>query len=259
MGMTCMRLENKVALITGAGSGIGRATAILFAKEGAKVVVADIDSKGGEETARTIRRSGGKALFVHADVTKPTECQNIMETTLKEYGRLDILFNNAGINPRGTVTDTSEEIWNKTIEVNLKSVFLCSKYAVPIMVKQGGGAIVNTASVNGLVALPSEVAYDASKGGVVMLTKAMAVDHGPQNIRVNCICPGATDTPLLRRYIDEAPDSEKQLRIFTEYNAAIRRLIRPEEIAYAVLFLASDYASAITGISLPVDGGCTAI
>ena len=254
-----MRLKNKVALITGASSGIGRATAILFAKEGAKVVVADIDSKGGAETVKMIKNNGGKAVFVYADVTVAAETQKILETALKEYGRLDILFNNAGINPLGTVADTSEEVWNRTIDVNLKSIFLCSKYAIPIMTKQGGGVIINTASVNGLVALPDEVAYDASKGGVVMLTKAMAIDHGSQNIRVNCVCPGATDTPLLRRYIKEATDSEKQLKTFIEYNAALRRLIQPEEIAFTVLFLASDEASAITGVALPVDGGCTAI
>ena len=254
-----MRLKNKVALITGAGSGIGRATAILFAKEGAKVVVADIDTKGGEETVKKINDSGGAAVFVHVDVTKASDAERMVKTAVEKYGKLDILFNNAGINPLGTVVDTTEESWDRIINVNLKGIFLGSKHAIPEMAKHEGGVIINTASVNGLVALPDEAAYDASKGGVVMLTKAMAIDHASQNIRANCICPGATDTALLRRYIDEAHDPEKQLKAFVEYNAALRRLIKPEEIAYAVLFLASDESSAITGVALPVDGGCTAV
>ncbi len=253
-----MRLKDKVALVTGAGSGIGRATAILLAKEGAKVVVADVDPKGGTETATKIKNAGGEALFVQADVSKAVDAENMIKTAVDKYGRLDVLFNNAGINPQGTVVDTSEELWDRIIDINLKGVFLSSKYAVPLMEKRGG-VIVNTASVNGICALPNECAYDASKGGVIMLTKAMALDHGHQNIRVNCICPGITRTPLIERYIQESPHPEEALENSTKLNYAIRRLIEPEEIAHTVLFLASDEASAITGAVYVVDGGYTAI
>ena len=254
-----MRLKNKVALITGAGSGIGRAIATLFAKEGAKVVIADIDNKRGEETAQMIRESRGEAMFVHADVSKSADAERMVKTTAEKYGKLDVLVNNAAINPRGTVVDTTEEIWDKVINVNLKGVFLVSKHAIPIMAERGGGTIINIASVNGFVALANEAAYDAAKGGVVMLTKAMAIDHSRQNIRVNCVCPGATDTPLLRRSINVALDPEKQRKTFMEYNVALHRLIKPEEIAYAVLFLASDESSAVTGAAYMVDGGWTAV
>lgn len=254
-----MRLKNKVAVITGAGSGIGRATAVLFAKEGAKIVVVDIDSKGGTETVGIIQNGGGDAVFVRVDVSKSADTKRMVQTTVEHYGRLDILYNNAGINPSGTVVDTPEEVWDKVININLKGVFLGSKYAVPVMAKQGGGVIINTASVNGFVTTPNEVAYDASKGGVVMLTKAMAIDHAHQNIRVNCVCPGVTATPLIKRYIAEAPDPEKMRIFFEEYNAAIRRMIEPKEVASTVLFLASEDASAVTGAAYLVDGGLTAV
>jgi NAD(P)-dependent dehydrogenase (short-subunit alcohol dehydrogenase family) len=253
-----MSLKDKVALITGAGSGIGRATAKIFAMEGARVVVADIDPEKGEETAKIIRNEGGQGVFIKVDVTKWSDCERMVATATETYGKLDILFNNAGINPLGTVVDTSEELWDKIIDINLKGVFLSSKYAIPVLAKQGG-VIINNASVNGLVALPDEAAYDASKGGVIMLTKAMAIDHGHQNIRVNCVCPGVTDTPLIRRYIDESNNPEEQLKVFVKYNAVLHRLIKPEEVAYVVLFLASDEASAVTGAVYPVDGGYTTV
>lgn len=254
-----MRLRGKVAIITGGGSGIGRATAILFAKEGSRVVVADVDEQKGQETVNMIKRDGGDAILVRADVSKSADAKNLVEATLAEYGLLDIVFNNAGINPVGTVMDTSEEVWDRVIDTNLKGPFLVSKYAVPAMARAGGGVIINNASVNGFVALPNEAAYDASKGGVVMLTKAMAVDHGPQNIRVNCVCPGNVDTPLIQGYIAGAPDREEARKLVYEKNAIIRRLITPEEVAHVVVFLASNEASAITGAAYLVDGGSTAV
>ncbi len=254
-----MRLKGKVALITGAGSGIGRATAILFANEGAKVAVADLVIMKGEETIQRITESNGEAIFVKADVSKSYDAKKMINTVLENYGKIDIVFNNAGISPVGTVVDTSEELWDKVMNINLKGIFLVSKYAIPVMAKGGGGVIINTASVGGIVALPNEVAYDTSKGGVIMLTKAMAVDHGPQNIRVNCVCPGVTDTPILQEYIDGSLNPDKTRKILIENNAILRRLIKPEEIAYTVLFLASDEASAVTGAAYIVDGGNTVV
>jgi len=259
VGEASLRLRGKIAIITGAGSGIGRATAILFAKEGSRVVVADADEQKGQETVNMIKRDGGEAILVRTDVSKSVDAKNLVEATLAKYGALNIVFNNAGINPVGTVVNTSEELWDRVIDTNLKGPFLVSKYAVPAMTRAGGGVIINNASVNGFVALPNEVAYDASKGGVVMLTKAMAVDHGPQNIRVNCVCPGNVDTPLIQGYIAGAPDPEEARKMVYEKNAIIRRLIAPEEVARVVVFLASDEASAITGAAYLVDGGSTAV
>lgn len=257
--VTEMRLKDKVALITGAGSGIGRATSILFAREGAKVVVADIDSSLGRETVRMIRDNHGEATFVQTDVSKSDQSKNMIETTIRNYGRLDILFSNAGINPLGTAVDTSEELWNKIIDINLKGGFLASKFAIPHMIKQGGGSIIFTASVNGLFAAANEVAYDASKGGVVMLTKATALDFGSKNIRVNAICPGATDTPMVRKIAEAFPDPAKFIEENAKNNAAFKRMIKPEEVAAAALFLASDESSGLTGAIIPVDGGYTII
>lgn len=251
------KLDGKVALITGAGSGIGRASAILFAKEGAKVVVVDVDQEAGEETVRFIKEKGGEAVFVKADVSNAADVENAIKVTIERYGKLDILFNNAGINPSGTVVDTPEEIWDKVININLKSVFLTSKYAIPEMAKRGGGVIINTASVAGLVGTANEIAYVASKGGVVMMTKAMAIDHANQNIRVNCICPSGTDTPLLKKWLSTVKEPEKVRQALTNMTL-LKRLAKPEEIAYAALFLASDESSFATGSVLVINGGYTA-
>jgi len=252
-----MRLKDKVAIITGAGSGIGRATAVLFAKEGAKVVVVDIDKKAGEETVRIIRSNGGEAIFVQADVSKATDAERIVKTTIEEYGKVDILFNNAGVWVRGidTVVDAPEEEWDRVININLKSVFLCSKYAIPEMIKNGGGVIINMASAQGLVGTAGYATYCASKGGVVLLTKATALDYAPYNIRVNCLCPGAVATPPL--YKKGWPNDPKLKQIIKELEP-IGRPAEPEEIAYAALFLASDESSFMTGAALVVDGGWTA-
>jgi len=252
-----MRLANKVAIVTGSGSGIGRASALLFAKEGAKVSVADMDEKGGRETVESIKSNGGEAIFVRTDVSKAADAENMVKETVSKFGKLDILFNNAGINPLGTVVDTSEAVWDAVIDVNLKGIFLCSKYAIPEMIRHGGGAIVNTASINAVAALPNEVAYHASKGGVAALTRAMAIDHIAQSVRVNCICPGVTATPLVVKYVRESKNPQETEKLLLR-EQPINRFAKPEEIAQAALFLASDEASFVTGTTLFVDGGYTA-
>lgn len=247
-------LMGKRALITGGGSGIGRATALLFAHEGAAVAVADLDRAGGQDVVEQIASEGGRAGFVFCDVTQAADCLRAVQFTVEELGGLDILFNNAGIIRRADVVDTTEEEWDRVMAVNVKSVFLMSKYAIPIMAGQGGGAIVTTASGWGLIGGRKAVSYCASKGAVVNMTRAMALDCGEHNIRVNCVCPGDTDTPMLR---DEARQlGEAQERFLA--NAAdrpLRRVGTPEDIARAVLYLASDAASFVTGAALVVDGG----
>jgi NAD(P)-dependent dehydrogenase (short-subunit alcohol dehydrogenase family) len=253
-----MKLGGKVALITGAGSGIGRATAILFAQEGAWVAVADIVVSAGEETAAKIREMGGKALFVQTDVSKPSDVENMVRMAVETYSRLDILHNNAGLALPARVTETSEEIWARCIDVNLKGVMLGCKYAIPEMLKNGGGVIINTASMLGLVASTRHAAYCAAKGGVVLLTKQMAVDYARDNIRVNCICPSEVDTPMHQQYLIESANPEATLREMLD-RIPMNRVAEPVEIARAALFLASEDASYITGIALPVDGGLTAL
>ena len=247
-------LQGKVALITGGASGIGRATAILFAREGAAVAVVDRNEAGGQSVADTIARDGGRALFERGDVTRAPDCRRVVKRTARELGGLHIVINNAGIIRRATVLELSEAEWDQVMSVNVKSVFLLSKYAIPLMRQAGGGSIINTASGWGLVGGPKAVAYCASKGAVVLITKAMALDHGADNIRVNCICPGDTDTPMLH---DEARQlGEPGARYLAEAaRRPLRRVGRPEEIAQAALYLASDASSFVTGISLVVDGG----
>jgi len=253
-----MRLQNRVAIITGGTSGIGRAAALLFAQEGAKVVVAARDEARGGETVLTIAEGGGQALYVRCDVREAGDCERVMRRTAEAFGRLDILFNNAGVvYPDRTVVNTSEEEWDSTMDINVKGVYLMSKYAIPCMAENGGGVIINTASVWGLVGGNGAAAYCASKGAVVLLTKAMALDHAGQKIRVNCICPGSVDTPMLRGEMDALGGREKALPKFAAKHP-LGRISTPEEVARAALFLASDEASFITGASLPVDGGRTA-
>jgi len=249
-----MCLTGKVALITGGASGIGRATALLFAREGAAVSGADMDEAGGKAVAKTIVDSGGQAIFVHCDVSLATDCQHAVQQTVDELGGLDVLFNNAGIIRRATVLETTEEEWDRVMAVNVKSIFLLSKYAIPVMAQAGGGVIINTASGWGLVGGRKAAAYCASKGAVVLLTRAMALDHGEQNIRVNCICPGDTDTAMLR---DEAQQLGEATERFLAEAAQrpLQRIGTPEDIAQAALYLASDASSFVTGTSLVVDGG----
>ena len=245
-----MRLQGKVAIVTGGGMGIGRAIAETFARQGARAVVADLNEEAGNETVTAIRSSGGKACFVRSDVSRPEESQGMVDAALERYGRLDILINSAGIYARGDVVSTSLETWNRLLSVNLTGVFLCSKAAIPALRQAGGGAIVNiSSSVGWQYAAPGIAAYAASKFGVTGLTKAMACDHLADKIRVNCICPGPTDTPLLRA--SRPPDD---FQAFVEAQP-IGRLGSPAEIAAAALFLASDEASFVTGVAFPVDGG----
>lgn len=248
-----MKLKDRVALITGAGSGIGRATATLFAAEGASVIVNDVDSEGGYETVHLVEAKDGTVSFVQADVSREDDVQNLIRKTVETYGGLDILHNNAGIELTGTVADTETADWDRVISVNLRGVFLCSKYAIPEMVKRGGGVIVNTASVAGLEGVLSLAAYNAAKGGVVLLTKNTALDYAAHNIRANCVCPGVIETPMTERLLQE--DETGLMRHFAVSVHPMGRLGKPEEVARAVLFLASDDASFITGAALPVDGG----
>lgn len=247
-------LEHRVALITGGASGIGRATAEVFAREGASVTVADVDEAGGREVVAGIVDGGGNALFIHCDVTRAADCERAVRETQVRFGHLDILLNNAGIARRASVLDTSEEDWDRTMAVNVKSVFLLSRAAIPRMMETGGGTIVNMGSGWGLVGGQDAAAYCASKGAVVQLTKAMAIDHGRYNIRVNCLCPGDTDTSMLR---GEARQLGEPTERFLEEAAErpLRRIGQPRDIAQAALYLASDASSFVTGAVLVVDGG----
>jgi NAD(P)-dependent dehydrogenase (short-subunit alcohol dehydrogenase family) len=248
------RVSGKVALITGGASGIGRATALLFAHEGAAIALADVNADAGRRVADEITQSGGRVFFYTVDVTRAADCQRLVERAIREFGRIDILFNNAGITRRATVLDLSEEDWDRVMAVNVKSIYLLSREVIPHMQKAGGGTIINTASGWGLVGGAKAAVYCASKGAVVLLTKAMAIDHGPQNIRVNCVCPGDTDTGMLREEAQQL--GEENSRFLAE--AAKRPLGRvgtPEEIAQAALYLASAASSFVTGTALVVDGG----
>jgi NAD(P)-dependent dehydrogenase (short-subunit alcohol dehydrogenase family) len=247
-------LAGKVALITGGSSGIGRASALLFARAGAAVAVADLDQQAGQSVVEGIVRGGGKAIFERADVTRADECERVVRRAVSELGGIHVLFNNAGIIRRASVVELSEEDWDRVMAVNVKSVFLMSRLVVPIMSKSGGGAIVNMASGWGLAGGPRAAAYCASKGAVVLLTKAMAVDHGPQHIRVNCICPGDTDTDMLRQEAQQLGEREESF-LAESAHRPLGRVGRPEEIAQAALYLASDAASFVTGTALVVDGG----
>ena len=252
-----MRLKNKVALITGGTSGIGEATALLFAAEGTSVAITGRNAQRGAAVVERIEQNGGKAIFIRADVSVSDDCRRAVDETVRAFGRLDVLFNNAGVFYPQTALECSEQEWDEQIDVNLKGTFLMSKFALAPMIAQKSGVIVNNSSGWGIVGGDHAVAYCASKGGVVLMTKAMAIDHGAQGIRVNCVCPGDVETPML------PADAKMRGLKWEDYiagcaNRPLGRVGTVEEIAKAVLFLASDDSSFMTGTALIVDGGGTA-
>jgi NAD(P)-dependent dehydrogenase (short-subunit alcohol dehydrogenase family) len=251
------RLRDKVALITGAASGIGRASALRFASEGARVVVADLQDALGEDTAATIRAAGGEASFVHADVSRAEDAQGMVDAAVARFGRLDILFNNAGVGKHIPFDALTEAEWDRIVDINLRGVFLGCRYGVPALRRAGGGVILNTASQSGLQGHPNNQAYCAAKAGVINFTRSLARDLARYNIRVNAICPGGTDTPILRGYIPAGESADYVARMVAPHTP-FGRLARPEEIAAAALFLVSDEASFISGVALPVDGAASA-
>jgi NAD(P)-dependent dehydrogenase (short-subunit alcohol dehydrogenase family) len=255
-----MRLNDKVAAITGAAGGQGQAAARLFAQEGARLVVTDIDKEGAEKTAEQIRDAGGEAIALRTDVSREEEVAEMIRVTVDEFGTLDVLFNNAGVGYSATdrltmasVVDTPEEDWDAVLAINLKGAAMGCKHAIPVMVENGGGAIVNNASINALVGLSGADAYTAAKGGIVALTRVLAVDWGPSGVRVNCICPGGVETPMIAPVLED-----EQVLGFMRESTPLGRLARPEETAQVALFLASDEASYVNGAIVPVDGGWTA-
>jgi NAD(P)-dependent dehydrogenase (short-subunit alcohol dehydrogenase family) len=248
------RFEGKVVLVTGGSSGIGRAAALAFANEGARVVVADVTT-AGEETVAQIHARAGDAIFVRADVSSASDVADMVRTAVRQYGGLDAAFNNAGIEGKMAPTvDCTEENFDRTIAVNLKGIFLCMKHELPEMLKRGGGAIVNDASVAALVGFPGLPAYCASKGGVVQLTRTVALELARSGIRVNAVCPGVIHTPMIDRVTEKVPSVEAEFIALEP----VGRMGRPEEVAAAVLYLCSDEASFVTGIAMPVDGGFVA-
>lgn len=251
-----MRLANKVALITGAASGIGRETALLFAGEGAKVVAVDINDEGGHETVAMIEAQGGAASYVHADVSQAAECEKMVRLAEETYGKLNVLFNNAGImhSQDEDATTTEEDIWELTMNINLKGVFLGCKYGIPALRRAGGGTIINTASFVALIgAATPQIAYTASKGGVLAMTRELAIVHARENIRVNALCPGPLRTEMLMTFLNT--EAKRQRRLV---HIPMGRFGEAKEMAQAALYLASDESSYVTGATFTVDGGITA-
>ena len=251
-----MRLQDKVALITGAGGGIGRETALLFAKEGAEIVATDINDGGGQETVRMVEEAGGQAIYIHADVSKAADCEMMVQRAEESFGKLNVLFNNAGImhSADDNAMSTEEAIWDLTMAINLKGVFLGCKYGIPALQRAGGGSIINTASFVAIMgAATPQIAYTASKGGVLAMTRELAVVHARENIRVNALCPGPLRTELLMSFLNT--EEKKQRRLV---HVPMGRFGEAKEMAQAALWLASDESSYTTGADFVVDGGLTA-
>ena len=250
-----MRLEKKVATITGAGSGIGKASAILFSREGAKVIVADINDAGGNETVAAIKSKGGEAEYVHTDVSKASDVETLINATVEKFGKLEILFNVAGTPMHNTqIEDLEESAWDRIYAVNVKSVFLTMKYAIPVMKQSGGGVIINLASMGGVNPLKGTNAYASSKAAVIHLSKAVALEVTQNNIRINFINPAAVDTPMLPQFRPEGMDLTEFYKSAKE-SMPLGRIAKPEDVAYSALFLASDESSLLTGVGINVNGG----
>ncbi len=249
-----MRLKDKVAVITGAATGIGRASAVLFGQEGAIVVIGDVNDEGAEHTVQMIRATGAEGRYVRCDVTRASDVEALVESAVRAHGRIDVMFNNVGMNFYGKVHETTEEDWTRCLSVNLGSVFRGMKYALPHMLAQGGGSIINTASVQGLVAFDGFAAYAAAKGGIIQLTRQAAYDFAPHNIRVNCICPGAVRTPMNPELMDPSLDGGARLERSSQ-RVPMRRVGEPDEIAHAAVYFGADESAWTTGHVMVIDGG----
>ena len=251
-----MRLAGKIAIITGAAAGIGRASVLLFAHEGAKIAAVDLDDVGIKTLGQEVTASGGEALAVRADVSKADEVQRVVHAVIERFGRVDILFNNVGIVPHGKIHTISEAEWDRTMTINVKSMYLLCREVMPVFLRQGGGVILNTSSATALRSVPDRVAYSTSKGAVLALTRSMAVDYVRDHIRVNCLCPGTVDTPSFRQRMAAFPDPEEALRQFVA-RQHMGRLGTADEVAQAALYLVSDEAQFVTGAAFSIDGGMT--
>jgi NAD(P)-dependent dehydrogenase (short-subunit alcohol dehydrogenase family) len=252
-----MKLQGKVAIVTGAASGIGEASAILFAREGAKVVAVDIDKQRGEQTVEKIRSGGGEGFFDRTDVSSEADVSRMVGNTIARWARIDILFNNAGIVLVKPLEETTEAEWDRLMGVNLKAAFLAIKQVVPHMRRTGGGAILNTGSIGSMVGQLNTPAYIASKGAIALFTKSLALDYGRDRIRVNCLCPGITDTPMLRQHLGIGIEGERKIRSRIA-RVPLGRVLKPEDLAQAALYLVSDDSVGVTGITHLVDGGLLA-
>ncbi|MFB9277494.1 SDR family NAD(P)-dependent oxidoreductase [Cohnella cellulosilytica] len=249
------RLANKIVLITGAGSGIGQSTAVLFAREGATVIVNDLEAAKGDETVRLIEEAGGKAICLAADVTDPEQVAGMVETIKSKYGRIDVLFNNAGISGVGMLHEIDPEAWDRVMKVNIRGVFVPSKYVLPLMMEQRGGSIINMSSCIAEIGLARRASYSATKGAVLALTKSMQVDYAPYNIRVNALLPGTILTPFVEKYLSESYDDPEEAYASLKTRQLSGDLGRPADVAQAALFLASDESKFMMGSPLYIDGG----